>query len=661
MVHLRGRIDNPRAAGYGALIGDLYVRLGASPTTPIQMVTDDSLADRQESGVRSVNTYENLMKLGFVFSRFDLSGGEGLDIFPRPSQAERTELDALRFWDSSGLTMHRELNGVPPGIGLAREFGIKDTITAPADLAATSTQIIVTDADDVLIYDGWADSSPTTLTPDVGVSIIHIAASPGGDIAAIDETGSVWISQDGAAFTEELTPVGPNGLAEIVWYAKGRFICDTHPPAGGSQLIEIVVGEANLIIDESRDHYLAVVDAGMAIVTACSDGTLRTFVPQSDTAGVAPVLTQRAQTPLPPGETPYSLGWNAGVLLIKTAEVVGSTVTCRLYRGEVLDARFDFLISLSLQRTWEGTSEEVDHIGSMVATRDEIFWTVQESATTTTMWRMDLVSGGISRYNEILTASEHPHGLIFVDDALGLFADNDLIYQTDDFTASGWLITPKINFGLHTAINWVATTIDIRDLGPPGVSVEMYYSLNPDAIKDKDNSSWILIRNFTTMAQIGNEISILNATANDVALQIRLYASSTASESPLVTRFAIRGLPKHRDWVIDLPVNVSDMITARGRRPVYRHGWGDKIREELMKMQGEQIELSVFKPPLLMRGIIDAIGEPFTYISKRGSAGRVCTVRFRGSRLSIGASTGAAGMGISPMGIGTMGIQQLGD
>jgi len=659
MVTLPRQVSHPRAAGYGARLGDLYVRLGASVDFPVRLVTDDSLAERQESGVQSVNTYENLMKLGFVFSRFDLSGGEGLDVFPRPSQAERTELDALRFWDSSGIAIDRAVDGNPPGLRVARGFESKIAGTALGDITASSTQIIVADGTDIEVYDGWADTSATVIA--VAVDIDAIAASPDGDIAAVDSAGSVWVSLHGAAVSEELDGA-VDDPAVGVWYAKGRFLATTQPTAGGAELVEIVVGGANIVVDTARDDFLSVIDSGMAIVAANRDGTLRTYVPQTDTAGAAPVLTQRAQTPMPPGETPYGLGWNAGVLVIKTAEIVGSDTTTRIYQAEVLDARFDYLVgNQQLRRTWSGTSETIGYLDGTARTRDEIFWTIRESATTTSMWRMDVVSGGISRYNDVVTASEVPIGLIFVDDSLGLVVDDEVHWQSTLYDTEGWLITSKINFGLHTAINWVAAILDARDLEASGSQVELYYSLDPDAIKDKDDASWRLIWNYTTDAQMGNEISILGATSNEAVLQVRIYSSSTGTDSPLVTRFAIRALPKHRDWIIDLPVNVSDMITARGRKPAYRNGWGDKVREELLKMQGDQIELSVFKPPLLMRGIIDAIGEPFTYISKRGSAGRVCTVRFRGLRLGIGSSMGAAGMGVSPMGIGTMGINQLGE
>ena len=40
----------PRAEGYGARIGDLWVRLAAGPNRPMRYFTKDSLAERQSSG-----------------------------------------------------------------------------------------------------------------------------------------------------------------------------------------------------------------------------------------------------------------------------------------------------------------------------------------------------------------------------------------------------------------------------------------------------------------------------------------------------------------------------------------------------------------------------------------------------------------------------------
>ena len=96
---------------------------------------------------------------------------------------------------------------------------------------------------------------------------------------------------------------------------------------------------------------------------------------------------------------------------------------------------------------------------------------------------------------------------------------------------------------------------------------------------------------------------------------------------------AIRGLPKHRDWIVEVPINISDHIEVLGRQSVRIPHWGDLIHAALLDLQGVHLQLEVFDPPMLFRGVVSNILEPTTWISPRGSTGFRCTLEFRGNRI----------------------------
>jgi hypothetical protein len=143
---------------------------------------------------------------------------------------------------------------------------------------------------------------------------------------------------------------------------------------------------------------------------------------------------------------------------------------------------------------------------------------------------------------------------------------------------------------------------------------------------------------------------------------IVMYDNNVKAGTPEILRFGLRGLPKHRDWIVELPINVSDQIEVPGRLPYRIDGWGDIIHSGLLDMQGNHLQLEVLDPPLSFSGIIDNIVEPVEYIGERGSAGRVCLVQFRGTRVTSGETnpTGDAGVGLGLVGVSTLGIGQTG-
>jgi hypothetical protein len=191
----------------------------------------------------------------------------------------------------------------------------------------------------------------------------------------------------------------------------------------------------------------------------------------------------------------------------------------------------------------------------------------------------------------------------------------------------------------------------------------VFRSTNPDATNDPDDPSWVLIRRLTSDQQSGLEVPMVNLTSRTLAMMIKLKASLDNTVTPQLTRLAIRGMPKHRDWMVELPINVSDLIEVPGRQPVRIPGWGDRIHTALLDLQGKHLELEVFDPPLLFRGIVSGMLEPTIWISPRGSSSARCILEFRGNRIIgesgdvlTGEGTGVGLTGVTTTGIGEAGV-----
>ena len=253
-------------------------------------------------------------------------------------------------------------------------------------------------------------------------------------------------------------------------------------------------------------------------------------------------------------------------------------------------------------------------------------------------------------------------GLVYHDERLAFIDTADVVLQsTTDFMADGYLITPNITFGLNTPINWTSFILEAENLDVPGVKVEYFASTDSSAILDPTDPNWVIVETYTDPAQTGLEKAVIKTQSNQLALQVKLTRSTALTTAPNVTRFAVRGLPAHRDWVCDVPINISDIVTAPGRMPIRVPGQGDSEHIKVLGLQGKSTTLKVYDPPATFRGIVESIAEPTTFITDRGSQGRYCLVRFLGILVGtdpLSAVQGNAGMGITTMGIGTMGIGQ---
>jgi hypothetical protein len=637
--------------------------------------------------------YENVLDLGYRFVRQDLSGGEGLDWFPRRFDDEPVPGDATRFFDSSDFDFSRPRPG--------EQHTIKTGAGDQAGAVGGNSLIWATSED--TFYEYTSGTVRWWLDEGGGAADGTQAGLSGTDILISEsDVGLIWANGTGnwsykphnSSTWVVVTNVGGvlDNFAQV-WWAKDRFIGFRTGAAEGGTLEEIDFGATGsgpptfsvttVIIDSTEARITQVVDGGTAILAVGTDGYVRSYVPAQQSADASDIFLElRGRTQMPEGETPVAVAESQGVVLILTYDkIVESTVdgdhhrgVLRAYRAEVLDARFDFILGgVQLLREWNGIANEWDakHFTRIATTRDDMYFLIHEDPGTETvadfdaaLWKFDVITGGLWReisftagaspgasVNVLTRLQKWKTSLYFNYDDAAITAVRRVQLETITNTDSdnsvpgrqtlGWLITPLITFGIDTELHFIEADMVTKLVNTPsgGYTAKMWISTEPAAINDRLHSSWqLVIDGRPTDAGVEGTFSFsepLSITANQAAIQIEITSGGTlgAGFQELV-RFGVRAYPKQRDFIAEIPVNISDYIEVPGRAPVRLPGWGDEVHRYLMNQSGESMDLAVFDPPVTIRGIVDVIAAPVPYVTDRGSAGRYCTVRFRGNRIT---------------------------
>ena len=661
----------PKAQGYNIRVGNVWYRTVAGPDVEIQIGTRDSLAQRQD---QAGSIYENVLDLGYAWARTDLSGGEGLDWSPRELALERDQaaLDQIRYWDSNGVDVSRpEVNGERYTVRLSTIFeDWVGAVTDPRDIATSQDFIYVADGDLVRWYESWTNpSSIGSATPQTSQAVIAMAASPNDTLMVTTASGNVYAKLSSSGSFTLVYDATTKVEAVGVWFVKGRFVVSCFDGTDEAQLIVIdwtgTTWATEVIVDTAPAPFWSVVESGPAVVAACGDGTVRTYTPDNTTGGTYN-LEPRSRIDMPVGEIPTLLGSNAGTLLITTSADIESTDEryIRLYQAEVLDARFDYSVGqIQMRRQWLTYGEDASVRRNMANTRDEIFFFVKEDfdgGFSETLWRFDLVTNGLTR---MLSEGDVAYeSLAVFNDALGTVDGDNAILRVqnkDKYQSVGWLVFPNITFGLNTDISWIATVMEVANLATGGAQVELWRTVNETAINDWQHLSWVLVQRFSSPGLSGTEIPLVGIKSRTIALQVRIFPHSVGMETPEVTRVAIRGIPTHRDTVMVVPFNVSDYISAPGRKPNHIPGLGHTLHNEVLNLVGANVEVELLNPAIVFRGVVNNVSEPVEYQSERGSVTRYCLVEFRGQRVSAALSaTGDSGMGLGLLGVSLIGVGQ---
>ena len=637
------------------------------------------MAERYDN---TASIYHNTLDIGYAWARTDLSGGEGLDWDPREIAIEQGQasLDPIRYWDSEGIATRRpETEGDQYQLKLARTFeDWQGTVVDPIDLAVSAEFLFIADGESVVRYTSWEDTIGILMTGLPAVRLHAIAAASNDTVMVTNEDGEIWVKPAGdTVFVIAYNPgVGNADPAQGIRYQQGRFLATLFFPPDQGSLVEMVWNgtdwsDAPTLIDTADAQFWPGVESGPAVVVACDDGTVRTYTPDNAGAAATYGLIPKGRTTMPEGEKPILLGSNGGTLLIMTTADTGVTdrQTIRMYQAEVLDARFDFIVGqVQLRRAWDGVEHEGLVTRKMANSRDEIFWIVKEEVNNSgvfaeALWRFDLVTNGLTRVayeNEVANVN----GIVVFDNIMGGIDFNGpriRISNTDKVNNFGYMVFPNITFGLNTPITWISTVIEAQDLEDTGSQVELWRSSDPQAILDWEDPSWVLVQRLSSQGASNVEIPMGNLRSRTLSLQLRLFSTEGGTKTPKVSRIALRGIPSHRDFIMMVPFNISDYVSAPGRSPLRVPGLGNELHERVLALVGQNVEAIVIDPFVRFQGVVNNISEPVTYLANRGSVTKHVMVEFRGSRLPATATqppTGDDGMGLGLMGIATMGLGQ---
>ena len=659
-------VTHPFAEGYGLRVDSQYLRLAPDREHELRYYFQDSLALRQDN---QGSTLEHILEVGYPAGWTDFSGGEGYDWDPPaiPSQVQGRNVETS-FWDSMNFNVARPEPGQPYLLQLAKEgiaFGA--SLTAPVAMATSTDYVYITDGQDVKRYPDWSTTTPQTTYTDPTTDLVAIAAAPNNAVMVVDDAGDVWYkSSAGTTFSRIYDSTAHGDIAAGVWYIKARWIVFTWE-GGQGQLAEMPVtggAIASNVFDTMAAEVWSMVSSGPAVVAAVSDGTIRTYTADNATASSGQTLVSKDRFQLPYGEVPYLVGDNAGTLGILTAaqESGVSTFTVRMYQAQVLDARYDYSVGqVQLRREWGGATVTYSVTARMAATRDELLWTVKESDGDEYLWRFDIVTGGLSRLSD-LGSTSMTFQIGTFDGRWAAIQGTNVLIKSDLYQSTGYLITPNITFGLNTDIAWMSHVFASEFQVGSGAVVELYYSTDPAAITDRDHASWVRIRRIHA-AQSGStygEQVFPSLRSRTLTLKIEGYASADQTSTPKVSRTAVRGLPTHRDFVVEAPINVSDYVEVPMRRPLRVPGKGETTHQMLLGLVGTNVDIEVYRPNVQFRGIVHKLMEPVSYMTHRGSPSRMAMVQFLGSLIVGGSSTYNAPTGNEGLGIGLLGVARIG-
>lgn len=605
--------DNPEALGYGALIDygpndtdKLYLRLAVGPGRELQVQTQQP---EELPGIGRDNPEDYTGDLGRMFSRNRFAGGEGLDVAHR---RDGIDSDFSRYWNSRGIDINPARPGLPEVLELLHETTEVEASTDTNLYVATiGTVLYMSEGSDIRrtadLGGSFATSTRGGVITGLGVIGDELYAGVTSDIEKRDSGGSwsSWSTQNN------------DGL----WAAKDRILV-----SDGVELWEAAAGGASVLIHTLPvgATWTSVVDAGSAILAAATTGTIYAFLEEEGN------LVLKGQTDLV-RETPYSLGYLQGVVLIGTGDdtSAGGKIG-RLWRAQLVGVR---LQAGQVLRTWGDGTETRDRAPRWIYTnRDEGYVGLIEDGTETHLWKYLVETDGVVR-DLIMTGVGIVRGLTSIDDRLFASVSGDGLKREElTYQATGYLISPMADFFSSQIKNWIGARLDAETVITQE-AITLSFSNDPEALQDNLHASWTsavaVIGTGTT--KIDPEQALTGANGRWLLAKLDLTSSTDQVTTPTALAFAFRVLATTEDEVIQIPINISDQIEIPHRKRFLSRGQGNLIWQQLRLIQGSDVSLTILRPsPLEIRGVLQSVSTPITSISERGSTTLYCLIAVRG-------------------------------
>ena len=627
--------SEPKAQGFEANIDDLFLRFAVGPGRQMNINT----APLQAQAVQTSETPEDFQpEFGQIYSRADFAGGSGLD---KAHQRQAGETGFSRFWDSNGVDVFSgKLVGQEYNVSL-----LKST-EEPTNGTTLGTNGHMQELDGTIFYaDGAVLKKITTpLTGDVSTDG---TPSAGNDITGLAVLGTrLYLVADGdieyRASSGSYSAYNSDQTYDKIWSIKGRIVASS--TAGILYDVSGGTDSAIATLPTGRT-WTDMCDAGAVALATATDGYIYSFTDESST------LTLQGQT-FVEGEVPNAIDAAQGFIFYGTYESTASGKIGRLYRADITNADSLYvLINSQLIKQWgDGTTTLDQAPYKIVSTRDSIYTGIIDTASKTNFWRYYLPTGGIARDLEFGESGVVKGIAVYSDRLFATVSGGGIYRETTTYVASGYIITALADFYTSEKKQWVGAKVNTNVVSSG--SVKLFTSTIAADINNATATTWS--EQVSIFSGTGGEEEVMTLVDGRwIAGKIEINTDDV-TQTPNMLSFAIRGFQLVNDLVVDMPINISDQVERPFRKALRINGQGDLVYQALRNKEGKNVQLEIFRPDTLLRGIIENVSSPIEEISPRGSVTMYCLVRFRGSKV-IQTSSSGVGLGIELLGVGRLG------
>ena len=647
----------PQAQGFEANLDDLFLRFAVGPGRQMQINT----APLQAQAIQTSETPEDFQQeFGQIYSRTNFSGGEGLD---KAHRREGTPNDFSRFWDSKGIDVFHAEQDNSYSVRLLKDVEQKTlTLSSENNYLAQTTNGYMYITDGTSIYQSIDEGVTWTAMTSTQVSYdIHGIVAFGNDLFIVTGDGGTnkqLISYDLATttFTDENLGAVFTGAFTGIWFAKGALFLSGKSTTAeylwqSSPFIHNFSGDFEtadaLVTTEPTHQFTDVIDAGAVVLAGNTDSNIYSLKIDGGTWSL------KGQTQLAFEEI-HSLAATEGIVYIGTRGY--NSNTGRFYTAELTVAdNLYVLANRQLIKEWDEGVDQSPH--SMFVTRDSVYMGIHESATETNLWRYYLPTAGIARDLSVTHTSDTNAKVTGITQAgttegkfIILISGVGVYKQTDTFVSTGYIISALADFYTSENKQWVGAKLNTN--GVSSGTIALATTTIPADINNNVSPTWE--NQITVASGSGGDEEVLELVQGRwMSVRLTITTSDT-SQSPELLSFAVRGFQLVNDLVVDMPINISDQVERPFRKALRVNGQGELIYQALRNKEGQNVQLEIFRPDTLLRGIIENVSSPIEEISTRGSVTQYCLVRFRGSKVI---ATSSSGEGLA---IGLLGVKRLG-
>ncbi len=624
----------PESQGFEANLDDLFLRFAVGPGRQMNINT----APLQAQAIQTSETPEDFQQeFGQIFSRTDFAGGSGLD---KAHQRNASPNDFQRYWDSKGIDVFS-------GKEVGQEYKVSLLHDTDEVQTTTGTNLYMQELGGEIFYADGAVlkkvSTPLTGTvsddgtPSAGNNITGMAVL--GSKLYLVANGDIYVRNSAGSYATYNT----HKTFDKLWSMKGRLVAS----ATNGELHEVAATSSPPTMKAlpSGSSWTDVADGGAVVLATADDGYIYSFADESST------LTLKGQT-FVEGEVPNAIDAAQGLIFYGTYQNTASGKIGRLYVAEITNANNLYvLVNAQLIKQWgDGTTTLNQAPYKIISTRDSIYTGIVDSASKTNLWRYYLPTGGIARDVEFAESGIVEGLAVFSDRLFATVSGGGLYKESTNYVSTGYVITPLADFFTSEKKQWVGAKLNTNVV--TSGSVKLFTSTIAGDINNSDAATW------------AEQVSIFSGTGGDeevmtlvdgrwIAGKIEINTDDV-TQSPEMLSFAIRGFQLVNDLVVDMPINISDQIERPFRKALRVQGQGDLVYQALRNKEGKNVQLEIFRPDTLLRGIIENVSSPIEEISPRGSVTMYCLVRFRGSKV-VQTSTSGVGLGIELLGVGQLG------